>query len=96
MNLSDNATQLLIEALEQKIAESCAKLERERAETFLLYKWLKENKPGIVRDWVEYVYANAADVETPPKDIVAVFHDETEDLSKIKCTGDDFKAWDDA
>jgi len=80
----------IIDLLSRRIDYLEEDLDLYQKKHFALYDYLTDNKK-LVAPYVEFIYSEHKDIA---KDEVEAYHDETIDLSKLKCTGDDFEPWD--
>ena len=90
LNLPIRAIEELVNGLVSALEKKEEELLDERAEGFATYMYFLKKGPEAIIDFVEFVYANHPDCA---RSAVASFHDDQIDLSKIPCTGNDFKPW---
>ena len=91
INISTKASEILIETLMEKISDAEIKLSKTSNETFAIYMFMKNaNRSDVLQDWIKFCYDQFPE---DAKEFVAVFHDETLDLSTLECSSKDFKPW---
>lgn len=81
-----------VEALEERIRILESQLEAADAEGFMIHTFMTA-RLDLVKGYVEHCYSLTEEYSDHAKAAVEGFHDDTLDLSKIPCTGKDFKPW---
>lgn len=61
--------------------------------SMVAFTFITKKHPELIPEYVELAYEEC-DKELARKEVAAI-HDETFDLSTLKCTGKDFDKWDD-
>jgi hypothetical protein len=89
-NITNEAAEILIETLMDRLKKTEEGLANKCEETFLIYMFLGERRKDALPDWIKYVYEQQPELA---KDIVAKYHVDTIDLSTLECSASDFKSW---
>jgi hypothetical protein len=88
----NNFSQNIIKHMERIINLQEKKINQMYAESMGRNWWFTIHHPEMAIEYVEACYLNLE--PNIAKTEVGFIHDEIADLSKISCTGNDFKTWD--
>ena len=93
MNMEASRAEL-VQLFKRRIDLLEAKSEKEGAHLLAYFCFMQDMCPELIPSFVEYAYTKGEvwGVESP-RDLVEGFHDTALDLSKVECTGSDFKPW---
>ncbi len=83
------ANDAIVSVLRRRIDDLETEKERQNCSLFLLHLFFLKHK-DLITEFVELAYKDSPECA---RRTVAALHDEAADLSKIDCTGDDFKPW---
>ena len=83
----------LVEILTKRIKFLEDEVDERGAMSMVAYYFITKKHPELIPEYVELAYEEC-DKELARKEVAAI-HDETFDLSTLKCTGKDFDKWDD-
>jgi len=80
----------LIAAMCQCIADLKSEFDDKVSQGFITYQFFVDHHPELIPEYVKVAYEERPE---SARAAVSAFHDEVLDLSKIACTGSDFKPW---